>query len=146
VLCFVFLANCWAGKSRRSPRLPGCGPRAAGRASAIRLRKRNAARADSREVWSIGKAHQSKVCRVTCSKKHGAPEAKRVYNESGYEVCRLGTQAETKAQITRDSNQLRSFLLSRFLSLHGRLREECLNVSWFQNLFDARRKIAAWRI
>jgi hypothetical protein len=26
-----------------------------------------------------------------------------------------------------------------------RLREECLAVSWFQNLFDARRKIAAWR-
>jgi putative transposase len=30
-------------------------------------------------------------------------------------------------------------------SFHGRLREECLNVSWFQNLFDARRKIAAWQ-
>ncbi len=30
-------------------------------------------------------------------------------------------------------------------SFHGRLREECLRVSWFQNLFDARRKIAAWR-
>jgi len=30
-------------------------------------------------------------------------------------------------------------------SFHGRLREECLNASWFQNLFDARRKIAAWR-
>jgi hypothetical protein len=30
-------------------------------------------------------------------------------------------------------------------SFHGRLREECLAVSWFQNLFDARRKIAAWR-
>ena len=30
-------------------------------------------------------------------------------------------------------------------SLNGRLREECLNVSWFQNLFDARRKVAAWR-
>jgi putative transposase len=29
-------------------------------------------------------------------------------------------------------------------SFHARLREECLNVSWFQNLFDARRKIAAW--
>jgi len=26
------------------------------------------------------------------------------------------------------------------------LREECLTVSWFQNLFDARRKIAAWKI
>src|SRR5438445_6910175 len=31
-------------------------------------------------------------------------------------------------------------------SFHGRLREECLNVSWFQNLFDARRKITAWKI
>ena len=31
-------------------------------------------------------------------------------------------------------------------SFHGRLREECLALSWFQNLFDARRKISAWRI
>jgi len=30
-------------------------------------------------------------------------------------------------------------------SFQGRLREECLNVSWFANLFEARRKIAAWR-
>ena len=30
-------------------------------------------------------------------------------------------------------------------SFHGKLREECLRVSWFQNLFDARRKIGAWR-
>ena len=30
-------------------------------------------------------------------------------------------------------------------SFHGRLREECLRVSWFRNLFDARRKIADWR-
>jgi putative transposase len=30
-------------------------------------------------------------------------------------------------------------------SFHGKLREECLRVSWFQNLFDARRKIGDWR-
>jgi putative transposase len=30
-------------------------------------------------------------------------------------------------------------------SFHGRLRDECLNVSWFWNLFDARHKIATWR-
>jgi len=30
-------------------------------------------------------------------------------------------------------------------SFHGRLRDECLNTSWFWNLWDARRKIAAWR-
>ena len=34
---------------------------------------------------------------------------------------------------------------ARVESFNGRLREECLNVSWFQNLFEARRKIAAWR-
>jgi len=33
----------------------------------------------------------------------------------------------------------------RVESFNGRLREEFLNLSWFQNLFDARRKIAAWR-
>ncbi len=33
----------------------------------------------------------------------------------------------------------------RVESFNGRLREECLNLSWFQNLFDARRKITVWR-
>jgi putative transposase len=33
----------------------------------------------------------------------------------------------------------------RLESFNGKLREECLRVSWFQNLFDARHKIAAWR-
>jgi putative transposase len=33
----------------------------------------------------------------------------------------------------------------RVESFNGRLREECLRVSWFANLFDARRKIAAWQ-
>jgi Integrase core domain/Transposase len=30
-------------------------------------------------------------------------------------------------------------------SFNGKLQEECLNMSWFQNLFDARRQISAWR-
>jgi putative transposase len=34
---------------------------------------------------------------------------------------------------------------ARVESFNGRLREECLNVSWFQNVFEARRKITAWR-
>ena len=29
-------------------------------------------------------------------------------------------------------------------SFHGRFRDECLNTSWFRNLFDARRQIASW--
>lgn len=34
----------------------------------------------------------------------------------------------------------------RVESFHGRLRDECLNVNCFLNLWDARRKIAAWCI
>ena len=30
-------------------------------------------------------------------------------------------------------------------SFNGKLRDECLNLSWFENLWDARRKIAAWQ-
>ena len=33
----------------------------------------------------------------------------------------------------------------RVESFHGKLRDECLRVSWFGNLFEARRKIAAWQ-
>lgn len=33
----------------------------------------------------------------------------------------------------------------RLESLNGKLRDEFLNVSWFRNLFDARRQAAAWR-
>lgn len=31
-------------------------------------------------------------------------------------------------------------------SFNGRLRDECLNANWFENLSDARRKIEAWRV
>ena len=34
---------------------------------------------------------------------------------------------------------------ARVESFHGKLRDECLRISWFQNLFDARRKIGEWR-
>jgi putative transposase len=34
---------------------------------------------------------------------------------------------------------------ARVESFHTRLRDECLNVHWFVNLWDARRKLSAWR-
>jgi transposase InsO family protein len=34
---------------------------------------------------------------------------------------------------------------SRVESFNGRLRDECLNASWFLNLADAKRKIESWR-
>ena len=33
----------------------------------------------------------------------------------------------------------------RVESFHGKLRDECLRVSWFGHLFEARRKIVAWQ-
>jgi putative transposase len=33
----------------------------------------------------------------------------------------------------------------RVESFNGRMREECLNVSWFGNLFEARERITVWR-
>ena len=30
-------------------------------------------------------------------------------------------------------------------SFHGKLREECLRLSWFTNLFDARMKVTNWK-
>jgi putative transposase len=30
-------------------------------------------------------------------------------------------------------------------SFHGRLRDECLNTSWFRTLGDVRQKLADWR-
>jgi putative transposase len=30
-------------------------------------------------------------------------------------------------------------------SFNGRMRDECLNASWFRNLADARAKISFWR-
>ena len=30
-------------------------------------------------------------------------------------------------------------------SFNGKLRDECLNVNWFENLWDAGQKIAAWQ-
>jgi hypothetical protein len=34
----------------------------------------------------------------------------------------------------------------RIESFNGKLREECLNQSWFTDLADARRRIEAWRV
>ena len=33
----------------------------------------------------------------------------------------------------------------RVESFQGKFRDECLNVSWFRNLWEAREKVEAWR-
>ena len=54
------------------------------------------------------------------------------------------SQAQEAKQLRDENTRLRKLVAD--LSLHGRLRGECLSVNWFQNLFDARRKIASWKI
>ena len=40
---------------------------------------------------------------------------------------------------------LKAVIAKNGLSSYGRLREECLRVSWFTNLFDTRRKVTNWK-
>jgi putative transposase len=49
-----------------------------------------------------------------------------------------------EAKRLRDENARLKKLVAD-LSFNSKLREECLRVSWFQNLFEARRIIANWR-
>jgi len=62
-------------------------------------------------------------------------------DESAFPGMVRGTKDRTGAYSARKAHAERAHVES----FHGRLREECLAVSWFHNLFDARRKIAAWR-
>ena len=77
--------------------------------------------------------------------ERGQPKAIRCDN--GPELTSrhfLGAWNERSSWCTFSRESRRRTRTSR-VSTDG-LREECLTVSWFQNLFDARRKIAAWRI
>jgi len=62
-------------------------------------------------------------------------------DESAFPGMVRGTKDRTGAYSARKAHAERAHVES----FHGRLREECLAVSWFHNLFDARRKIAVWR-
>src|SRR2546428_1639407 len=75
-------------------------------------------------------------------------EAGRAVEDVAREKHKYGgmdvSQAQEAKQLRDENTRLRKLVAD--LSLHGRLRGECLSVNWFQNLFDARRKIASWKI
>lgn len=76
---------------------------------------------------------------------HGAPQAVR--SDNGPELCSrhyLAWCVEQRIQPIHIEPG-RPMQNGRVESFHGRFRDECLNASWFWNLWDARRKIAAWR-
>lgn len=75
----------------------------------------------------------------------GAPQALR--SDNGPELCSRHYLAWCIEQriLTVHIQPGRPRQNGHVESFHGRLRDECLNASWFWNLWDARRKVAAWR-
>ena len=66
--------------------------------------------------------------------------------------CSDGVLREQLQQLARENPRIGYCRLHVLLrrdavvgSFHGKLRDECLNTSWFWNLFDARRKIGEWQ-
>ena len=77
--------------------------------------------------------------------ERGRPE--RIRSDNGPELTSrhyLGWGIENKIELAHIQPG-RPMQNGHVESFNGRFRDECLNVSWFCNLFDARRKIAAWR-
>jgi len=77
--------------------------------------------------------------------RRGAPS--RIRSDNGPEICSrhyLAWCIEKKIA-TLHIQPGRPMQNGHVESFHGRLRDECLNTSWFHNLWDARRKIAAWK-
>ena len=74
--------------------------------------------------------------------EHGAPQ--RIRSDNGPEFTSrayLAWALERRIELLhiRPGKPIENAYIESF---NGRLREECLNVSWFRNLFDARRQIA----
>jgi putative transposase len=77
--------------------------------------------------------------------ERGAPEAIRCDNGPEFTSRRfLAWALERKIELVHiePGRPVQNAFVESF---HGKLRDECLNASWFGNLFEARRKIAAWR-
>jgi putative transposase len=77
--------------------------------------------------------------------ERGAP--RRIRSDNGPEFTSrayLAWSLERRIELVhiRPGKPIENALVESF---NGRLREECLNMSWFRNLFDARRQIEAWR-
>ena len=77
--------------------------------------------------------------------EHGAPQ--RIRSDNGPEFTSrayLAWALERRIELLhiRPGKPIENAYIESF---NGKFRDACLNVSWFRNLFDARRPIAAWR-
>jgi putative transposase len=75
----------------------------------------------------------------------GRPESIRLDNgselTSRHFLC-WGTDRRIELQHIEPGKPVQNAFIESF---NGRLRDECLNTSWFPNLWNARPRIAAWR-
>jgi len=77
--------------------------------------------------------------------ERGVPEALRSDNEPEFTSRHfLGGALERKIEVVHIEPG-RPVQNAHVESFHGKLRDECLNASWFGNLWEARTKIAAWK-
>jgi putative transposase len=77
--------------------------------------------------------------------QHGRPERIRMDNGSeltSRHFLAWGIDRRTELVHLQPGKPVQNAHIESF---HGRLRDECLNTTWFQNLWEARRKIGAWR-
>ena len=83
------------------------------------------------------------LSRIT--KKQGAP--KRIYCDNGSEFCGrlVDLWAYANSVIMEFSRPGKPTDNAFIESFNGSLRDECLNVHWFDDLTDAREKLQAWR-
>lgn len=88
-----------------------------------------------------------RVTRVLEQAIHQFGRPQRIRCDNGPELCSrhfLAWAIEEKIDVAhiRPGKPTENAYVESF---HGRFRDECLNASWFWNVFDARRKIAAWQ-
>jgi putative transposase len=75
----------------------------------------------------------------------GKPEAIRCDNGPELTSCHLLAWALELQIELRHIQPRKPTQNAHVESFHCRLRGECLRVNWFVNLFDARRKVSAWK-
>ena len=62
----------------------------------------------------------------------------------GGDIVEIGPGIERKIEVVHIEPG-RPVQNAHVKSFHGKLRDECLNASWFGSLFEARAKIGAWK-
>ena len=93
---------------------------------------------------SLGSGRVTRVLERLIEER-GQPESVR--SDNGPEFCSrrmLGWAEERKVALVHIQPG-RPMQNGHVESFHGRLRDECLNVSWFRTLADVRRTVANWR-